>query len=221
MAESFSAMLRQEAANIWDRIFDNPFLREIQEGTLPLEKFRYYLSQDYRYLEGFARAVAVALARAPDSATLETLSRRVITPVERPLHRRLMEDVGLSIDTINQAEPAPTNLAYINHMITTSYQEGLGPTAAALLPCPWSYHEIGGRLLVPEHPVYSIWASFFVEGGLADSVEAWRELLDGEAAQARPTERQAMRQAFMISSRYELMFWQMAYSQEGWPLWRQ
>ena len=91
MPESFSEQLRQEADPIWEEIFRNPFLREINDASLPLEKFRYYLAQDYLYLEGFARSVALALAKAPDSDTLESLAHRVLTPVERPLHHRLME----------------------------------------------------------------------------------------------------------------------------------
>ena len=59
---SFSEQLQNDAEPIWQRIFDHPFLKEIKEGTLPEETFRYYLLQDYLYLEGFGRTVALALA---------------------------------------------------------------------------------------------------------------------------------------------------------------
>ncbi len=218
MSERFSDVLRAEADPIWQKIFGNPFLRELQQGILPVEKFRYYLAQDYLYLEGFARAVALALAKAPDSRNLELLSRRVITPVERPLHQRLLSLVGLSIEDIEKRGHTPTNLAYINHMIKAASLGGLGQTAAALLPCPWSYHEIGSLLEPAEHPVYSLWASPYMEGLLEESTNAWRAFLDQEAAQASPREKQAMRQAFLTSSRYEYLFWDMAYRQEGWPV---
>ena len=218
MAESFSAELRAEAQGIWGKIFGNPFLRQLQDGTLPLEKFRYYLAQDYLYLEGFARAVALALAKAPDPQELELLARRVPTPVERPMHRKLMAIVELSLGDVEKMGRSPTNLAYINHMVSTAALGGLGQTAAALLPCPWSYHEIGSLLGPLEHPVYSHWAAPYKEGLLEDSTRAWRGFLDREAAQAGPREREAMRRAFLTSSRYEFMFWQMAYSQEAWPV---
>ena len=60
--DSFSEQLRAEAEPMWKQIFAQPFLREIKDGTLPLEKFQYYLGQDYLYLEGFARTVCMALA---------------------------------------------------------------------------------------------------------------------------------------------------------------
>ena len=218
MDDSFSALLRAESDTLWQRIFANRFLKELQHGTLPLEKFRYYLAQDYLYLEAFARAVALALAKAPDSRNLELLSRRITTPVERRLHQKLMSQVGLSTEDAEDFGYAPTNLAYANHIIKTSALGGLGQAAAALLPCPWSYHEIGALLRPVEHPVYSQWVSPYAEGLLEESACAWRTLLDREAEQASPRERQAMRQAFLTSSRYEYLFWEMAYCQERWSV---
>ena len=218
MSERFSATLRTEADPIWRRIFENPFLREVEQGTLPLEKFRFYLAQDYLYLEGFGRAVALALAKAPDSRNLAELSRRMVTPVERPLHRKLMGLAGITPEEADRTALAPTNIAYINHMMASAVLGGLGRTAAALLPCPWSYHEIGALLQPVEHPVYSQWVLAYSEGLLEESTEAWRTFLDREALEAGPRERQAMREAFLTSSRYEYQFWEMAYRQEAWPV---
>ena len=218
MPESFSAQLKAEAQPIWRRIFAHPFLREIKDGTLPLEKFRYYLTQDYLYLEGFARTVAMALAKAPDAGTLEELSRRVLTPVERPLHHQLLEAAGISQDYIQEVGRSPTNTAYVNHMMVTAALYGLGPTAAALLPCPWTYHDLKDEVGPSEHPLYSQWTGFYVAGLLQDSVNAWRGFVDAAAAEAGPAEREAMRQAFLTSSRYEYMFWDMAYRMETWPV---
>ncbi len=215
--DSFSEQLRAEVQPIWDRIFAQPFLREIKDGTLPLEKFRYYLAQDYLYLEGFGRTVAMALAKAPDSQTLQDLSRRVLTPIERPLHHQLLAEVGLSVADIQGIGRSPTNTAYVNHMVATASLHGLGPTAAALLPCPWTYHELKDGVGQSEHPLYGKWTSFYVAGLLQDSVEAWRGFVDEAARQAGPQEIEAMREAFVTSTRYEFMFWDMAYRMEQWP----
>lgn len=215
---SFSEQLQSEAQPIWDSIFAHPFLREIKEGTLPLETFRYYLGQDYLYLEGFARTVAMALAKAPDSQTLEELSHRVLTPVERPLHHQLLAAAEVTIEEIHHNGRSPTNTAYVNHMLNTASLHGLGTTAAALLPCPWTYHLLKDNVGASEHPLYSQWTSFYVAGFLENSVAAWRSFVDRAAENAGPQEREAMREAFLTSSRYEFMFWEMAYNQEQWPV---
>ena len=218
MTESFSEQLRADADPIWRQIFAHPFLREIKDGTLPVEKFRYYLIQDYLYLEGFARTVALALAKAPDSQTLERLAHRVLTPVERPLHHRIMAAANVSLADAQRIGRSPTNTAYVNHMLKTASLFGLGPTAAGLLPCPWSYHELKDRIGQSEHPLYGQWTAFYVAGFLQESMEAWRGFVDAAALEAGAVEREAMREAFLTSSRYEYLFWEMAYRQEQWAV---
>ena len=216
--ESFSEQLRREAEPIWERVFSHPFLREIKDGSLPLEKFRYYLGQDYLYLEGFARAVAMTLAKAPDSQTLEELSHRVLTPIERPLHHQLLAAAGVTVEEIQRNGRSPTNTAYVNHMLQTASLHGLGPTAAALLPCPWTYHEVGQQMREIEHPIYKSWAAIYQRGFLAESVEAWRWLVDEASREAGEAQRRRMEEAFLISSRYEYQFWEMAWQQQRWPV---
>lgn len=220
MGASFAEQLRDEARPVWDAIFAHPFFQELTTGSLPVEKFRYYISQDYLYLEAFGRAVALALGRAPDSATVRLLAARVLTPIERPLHARLFELTGLDEALVQSIEPAPSNRAYMDHLLATAGLRSLGETVAALLPCPWTYDEIGKRLAAlppPSDRVYREWAGFYSAGFLQESVRAWRELLELAAAEASPSERVAMRDAFLISSRHEFAFWTMAHRMEQWP----
>ena len=215
---SFSEQLRSEAEPIWRQIFQHPFLKEIKDGTLPEETFRYYLIQDYLYLEGFGRTVALALAKAPTSQTFENLARRVMTPVERPLHNQLFAAAGLTQKDADNAVRSPANTAYVDHMLQTASLHGLGPTAAALLPCPWTYHLLKEEVGQSEHPIYGQWTRFYVEGLLEGSVKAWRGFVDQMAEDASPMEKDAMRQAFLTSSRYEYMFWDAAHTLQQWPV---
>ena len=215
---SFSEQLRSEAEPIWHQIFQHPFLKEIKDGTLPEETFRYYLIQDYLYLEGFGRTVALALAKAPTSQTFEDLAHRVMTPVERPLHNQLFAAAGLTQRDADNAVRSPANTAYVDHMLQTASLHGLGPTAAALLPCPWTYHLLKEEVGQSEHPIYGQWTRFYVEGLLEGSVKAWRGFVDQMAEDASPMEKDAMRQAFLTSSRYEYMFWDAAHTLQQWPV---
>ncbi len=218
MTERFTDQLWREAEPRWQAIQRHPFLSDLRAGTLPIETFRYYVIQDYHYLEAFGRTVATALAKAPTAELLTRIARRVNTPIERPLHERLFALAGLTHDDAVAAPVSPTNLAYQNHMLATAARGTLGETAAALLPCPWTYHALGDIVVDVDHPVYSVWAGFYAEGLLAESTRAWRELVDGEVAEAGPRTREAMRRAFHQSMRYEWMFWDMAYRRETWPI---
>lgn len=218
VTELFTDQLWQEAEPVWQAIQAHPFLTELRAGTLPIETFQYYVAQDYQYLEAFGRAVATALAKAPTGELLARVARRVMTPIERPLHERLFSLAGISHEAAAAAPISPTNLAYQNHMLATAARGTLGETAAALLPCPWTYHALGDVVVDVKHPVYSEWAKFYSEGLLAESCRAWRELVDGEVVEGGPRTREAMRRVFHQSMRYEWMFWEMAYRRESWPM---
>lgn len=218
MANRFSEQLHQDALEIWGEIFAHPFLHEVQAGTLPIEKFRYYVTQDYHYLEGFGRAVSIALSKAPDTEALRKLARRVSTPIERPLHKEMFELLEIDETEVVRVGPSPTNRAYSDHMIAAALMGGTGVAAAALLPCPWTYHLIGSAITVPNHPVYGHWATSYRSGLLEESTAAWREMVDRFGDEGGVAVRQAMREAFLTSSRYEYMFWDMAYKQEQWPV---
>ena len=138
MAESFSESLRQEALPIWESIFAHPFLEEIEAAELPLEKFRYYVEQDYHYLAGFGQVVATALSKAPDTRTLRRLTRRITTPVERPLHGRMFELLETSEDAVETVRSHPR----IWHTSTTCRQRHRWAESAKRLPrcCPVRGH---------------------------------------------------------------------------------
>ena len=218
MAQRFSDVLRDEALVVWERIFSHPFIREAESAVLPIDKFRYYVIQDFHYLEGFGRTVALALSKAPDAETLLELAPRVNTPIERPLHAALFRQLDIDEAEVDRVAPSPTTKAYVNHMLTTAFIGGVGEAAAALLPCPWSYHELGTRVSPPDHPVFGPWLNAYSAGLLQESTAAWRQLVDRFGVEAGPSVREAMRRAFMTSSRYEYMFWTMAYQMEHWPV---
>ena len=215
--QPFSSFLWRQASPIWEAVAEHPFLSELQDGTLPIEKFRYYILQDYLYLGAFGRAAAAALSQAPDTDSALRLLKRVTTPVERPLHGTLFDALGVTEEEAEASAPSPTNLAYMNHIEVSMDIGGLACGVASLLPCPRIYHEVGKILREPDHPTYKIWQSTYAEGLLESSVAAWSEFVDKLAEDAGPETRAMMEQAYLTSSRYEYMFWLMAYNLEDWP----
>lgn len=216
--EGFSEQLWREASHIWRSIQERPFLTELQSGTLPIDKFRYYVIQDFHYMAGFGRTVASALADARDDDLAQRLLPRVSTPVERRLHKNLFDYLGIEDSDALAVEQSPTNLAYTNHLEVTAAMGGIGGAAAALLPCPWTYHELGATMQRPEHPVYDAWFDSYASGLLETSTREWRRFVDEFGAQSGPGARAMMRSAFMRSMKYEHEFWTMAYTVESWPL---
>ena len=93
------------AARLWEANRDlamvalgDRFVRGLADGSLPAESFKAYVAQDAFFLEAFARAYALALARSPDRHGLETF-HTLITGVLDELRLHASYALGGGPDT--------------------------------------------------------------------------------------------------------------------------
>lgn len=213
----FSQEIRQAAKTYWDSSFSHPFVTGIGDGTLPLEKFRHYVMQDAYYLKHFAKIQARAASKATDFATIAELAEHATSTyaAELSLHQSFFEPLAITEADLATFEPAPTAYAYVSHMHHAS--EGtLGETIAAILPCYWLYYEVGQQLLTksPASPIYQQWIATYSSEWFERVVFEQVDRLDALAAQATEAERERMKQHFVKSCYYELLFWEMGWTEE-------
>lgn len=53
----YSEQLYCQVSSIWQSYEKHPFLSGLFDGTLPIEKFRFYMIQDYLYLLDYAKVL--------------------------------------------------------------------------------------------------------------------------------------------------------------------
>ncbi|WP_257349915.1 thiaminase II [Pseudalkalibacillus decolorationis] len=216
----FSQQIRKEADRIWEASFEHPFVKGIGDGTLPLEKFRYYVLQDSYYLSHFARVQALGAVKATDLKTTASMAAHAqgTSEAELSLHENFSKMLGITDDEKANFKPAPTAYAYTSHMYRSAHNGHLGDIIAAILPCYWLYYEIGERLKAskPEEPIYQEWIAAYGGEWFRELVEEQINRLDEIAAKVTEEDRERMKQHFIISSQYELSFWEMAYTLESW-----
>lgn len=220
----FSARLRKLAEPIWKAQLRHPFVVALGNGTLPKRKFRYYILQDARFLGDLARVFAAGAQRAPDSESALRfckLSEETIV-VERSLHESYGTQWKMTAAQMTSIPMAPTNYAYTRHMLAVAAAGSACEIAVVALPCAWIYCVVGQHLLKqgppkPSHP-YRNWLMLYASPEFAE-VQRWmRTKVDLWAKTAGHEERRRMEEAFVISSRYEWMFWEMAWTEEKWPV---
>jgi thiaminase (transcriptional activator TenA) len=224
MTMNFSDHLRQLVAPIWEAQLRHPFVTALGKGTLPQRKFRYYILQDARYLEELARIFAMGAQRA---ATLETtrhfakLAEDTIV-VERSLHETYGKQWKLTPADMRRTPHSPTNYAYCRHMRSVAQTGTLGEITAVALPCAWVYCEVGRHLLrkgpPPTRHPYRDWLLLYGSPEFAEVAQWMREILNRCAKSAGKAEKAHMESAFLLSSKYEWMFWDMAWKEEQWPV---
>ncbi|HSE45526.1 MAG TPA: hypothetical protein VLA89_09410, partial [Gemmatimonadales bacterium] len=94
---AFTATLWRSIEPIYAAILAHPFLRGLTDGSLPHEAFRFYAVQDALYLRDFARALALAAARAPREEWIIMFNEHAAgaLKVEKTLHESFFKEFGL------------------------------------------------------------------------------------------------------------------------------
>ena len=123
---------------------EHRFVRGLADGTLPLGNFRTYIAQDAFYLEGFARAYALASAQSPDPEGLHAFAELLAGTLEE---LRLHEDYAArwKVD-LSETVPGEATLAYTDFLLATAALGTVGETCAAMTPCMRLYAFLGQAL---------------------------------------------------------------------------
>ncbi len=200
------------AAELWQRNRDladaclaHPFVRGIASGALARRRFQIYVAQDAYFLDAFARAYALALARCPDREGLAVFVDLLVGVFdELRLHRGYAERWQISL----APEPLASTSAYCDFLLRTASLEPVGHTIAAMTPCMRLYAFLGQELaakLDPETP-YREWVETYASAdteALASRLEGLLERYGGDPERLGWLYRRAME--------LELAFFQSAW----------
>ncbi len=209
--------LRKAADPVWKKCLEHPFVRGIGDGTLDVEKFRYFMLQDYLYLFDYAKVFALGVVKARDPELMRTFAKNVdaILGGEMTIHRAYMKRLGISEEQALSAVPALDNLSYTRYMLSVAEQGTPLEIVGAILACSWSYAEIGQALAknpgASDHPFYGEWIRGYAGADYAATNNALLELMERLAGEASPEQIGYLTDIFVTCSRYELGFWDMAW----------
>ena len=139
-----AAALWAANADLARQALEHRFVRGLADGTLPRATFEGYILQDAFFLEAFARAYALALARCPDRHGLRDFFDLLAGALdELGLHAAYAARWGLQV---GDALPTPATLGYTDFLLSTAALASVGETCAAMTPCMRLYAYLGGSL---------------------------------------------------------------------------
>lgn len=221
--DRFTSRLWAGIEPIYAEILRHPFLDGLADGTLDRQVFRFYVIEDALYLHEFARAVAILGGKAPHPDITAALCGDAVATIEAEREQlgQFLTELGGSREDLFTRQPAPTNRAYTSYFLSQVHAQPFHEGLAAVLPCYWIYAEVGKELLKrpsSPDPLFRRWIESYGSEEYDAVVQRVVQLTDDVAAGLGPAARRAMAHHFAMSSRYEWMFWDMAWRQEAWPL---
>ena len=195
-----------------------PYLASLLgDGSLPLEKFRYFMLQDYVYLYDYARVFALGTVKAKDPALMREFARNVdeVLHGEMEIHRAYMKRLGIPEEQAETVKPALPNLSYTSYMIAEAQAGTVADIVAAILSCSWSYADIGLSLAeIPgaaDHPFFGEWIQGYAGEEYQKTNRSMIELMN-RLSEGLPEDQKAhLEEIFVNCSLYELGFWDMAW----------
>lgn len=214
---NWSELTWKQTEERYQAILTMPFVSQLADGSLPKEKFQFYMAQDSLYLEHFGRALTLIAARAHDiSKTLQYLKyAETAIIVENALHESYFKDFGLK----DKGTMQPVCHHYVHFLKSTAALDSVEIAMAAVLPCFWIYKKVGDHIyntIKSENNPYQKWIETYGGEEFAEAVQQAINICDEVAASTTPAIREKMTEAFLTSSRMEYYFWEAAYDNKTW-----
>jgi len=213
--------LRRDADNIWESIIEHPFVVELYTGSLPLDKFKFYVLQDYNYLTSAIKNFSIISSRAGSVDNMkEVLEIAYLEAVsELKAYEKFIKKLGYTIENAINVEPIQINVSYVSFLLSTSALKSYEESITSVLPCFWSYSEIAehhkNKLKTNKNKLYTQWVSVYSLKPYLELVEKIRNLVDN-AVKKFPYEK--LKKIFIIACRYEYMYWDATYNMTSWPV---
>lgn len=216
----FTDCLFEEVKDIWESYLNHPFVREIGEGTLPKDKFKRYLIQDYLYLKEFAKVFAMGVIKADTVKEMKFFNKAAKGSMEdeTAIHVEYMKKLGVPPIEAEKCNYELVSSSYTSYMQAVSLTGGVKEIVMATLPCNWSYNYIGHYLYENykdnlDNNYYKEWIEMYADQEFDDVLIDWLEYTNELCKDLTEEETKKLKEIFVKSSLYELDFWNMAYEE--------
>lgn len=194
-----------------------PFNLELTQGTLPKEKFDWYLMQDAIYLNDYTKALAITAAKLPHHQHMQQFLQFAVDAIkaERELHAH-----HINPECFATIETMPACFMYTNYLLKTALMSSVEEAVASLLPCFWVYREVGKQMQMYSalNNPYQSWIDLYAGESFNSSVQAAMQTMEELYITASDSLKNKMVAAFTRSTQLEWLFWDHAYRQESWWL---
>jgi thiaminase/transcriptional activator TenA len=219
---TFSESLKQSAKPILEAQYKHKFVQGLGDGSLSLDKFRYYMIQDTLYIVEYARAmawVATLMSDVQDTILMLDAANESFK-IEAMLKENSFAKFGITMEDALKAEMAPNCKSYVDHLYRYTRNGSLAEAMAAIIPCGWIYVEIGaqftaGKEIADTHP-YKEWLMTYAVPEFQEMVNWWFDILDKSIKELPDAQLDQIKDIFIKSCQYEWMFWDMGWHEQKW-----
>ena len=216
--DNLSNFLREENIDKWKVAnYEHPFVKELGKGSLALNKFQYYLRQDYVFLINYCKVLAIASSK---SSTEEMMKKWVslldeTLNSEMDLHRNFCSEFGIPLDQLEKTVGDSSTNNYCNFLIENANQSSEKFIAVSLLPCQWGYQEIAQNFVKNDlgpNSFHKTWIDSYASKEYQEVTEWLKNYVDEIGKSSSENEIEKYHKLFAAGIEYEIGFWESAWN---------
>lgn len=216
---SFMKETLENSLPIWNDCIDTPFVQELKNGTLPMEKFQHYMIQDSIFLKQYARVYGKAMYHSTKLKDIQLFYSILsfVTDTESAVRLNYLQQFSLTDNDIESIAPFPENQNYIDFMLDIAERGNVCKMLMAVLPCMLSYSYIFRKIAAePETRKSRYWDFIedYADERYAEDCQLWSNFADEKCATLPAHEKKELAFIFEKASVLELDFWNMAYKEQ-------
>ncbi|KAJ3103806.1 hypothetical protein HDU97_009811 [Phlyctochytrium planicorne] len=163
--DSIVGYLVESTKALWAKFQNHPFVLKVENGSLPLSSFQYFLKQDYIFLRQFARFSSLSTFKAKDMYGITNgYNTTGALLQETEFHRNNSHLWSLTHADFEKASPGQATNAYIGYILDLTLTDEKLNIDVAMLPCIVGYAQMGRRFRqatrIPDNP-YQVWIDYY------------------------------------------------------------
>lgn len=211
---NFSEKVWNKNKELYLKIANMPFNKELMEGTLDKKRFAYYIEQDALYLKYYSKVLAIISSKMDHTDYALTFLRSSINSyiVEEEVVHKYFRDI-FNFENTNKITTA--NIGYTSFLINTAHTEPVEAAVSAILPCFWIYNEIGKHIkqnAAIENNPYKKWIETYADEEFSKSTENMIKITDKMYNNTSDNIKEKMIISFDKAFVWEYRFWNDAYN---------
>jgi thiaminase/transcriptional activator TenA len=213
--------LVEETKDNWKKVIKHRFVDQIFAGELAEDIFKFYLKQDYYYLNQSMRNMAILISKLDDVKAKQKLIAVLYSEanLEFSEYEKMLSLYNINYKNYNNFELSYANIAYSNYLIAVSSQNTFAEGLAALIPCYWLYLKMAeihaDKLKKNQNEIYKNWAAVFKRDEFSQLVEDLIFLLEAEF---REENFELLKYHFNNSIKFEYQFFNDVYHKKIWKI---
>ncbi|KAJ8760585.1 hypothetical protein K2173_015252 [Erythroxylum novogranatense] len=164
-----------------------PFVLSLASGTLPIEAFRHYISQDFHFLKAFAHAYELAEECADDDdakIAISDLRKGVLE--ELKMHDAFVQEWG--IDPTKEGTVSTATVKYTDFLLATASGKVEGVKAPGKLATPFERTKVAAYTLGAMTPCMRLYAHLSKEiqalTGSEESSHPYKKWIDNYSSES-------------------------------------